>query len=145
MTERWYGCPLCGRLARTSRQLTAQGCEGKHIELMSVEEAEKALEKVRTEIVAAWHDGAFGDRRLPECLGMTDLEYARWVEGLEIRWRDREKALEGWRASRRSIGETQILRCEREYGRHSDDCAIFETEYCDCQSLPRNVLTNRRI
>lgn len=34
MNETWFGCPLCGRSARTSRELTAMGCEGKHIELV---------------------------------------------------------------------------------------------------------------
>ena len=40
MPDRWYGCPLCGRSARSSRELTAQGCEGKHVELIPAEEAE---------------------------------------------------------------------------------------------------------
>lgn len=46
MTERWVGCPLCGRSARTSRELNAAGCEGKHLELMPIEEALAALKEI---------------------------------------------------------------------------------------------------
>lgn len=36
--KRWVLCPGCERMAETSGQLTAKGCEGRHIEVMAVEE-----------------------------------------------------------------------------------------------------------
>jgi len=48
MAERWFGCPQCGRSAKTSRELTAQGCEGTHLELMPVAEIEPLVAGLRS-------------------------------------------------------------------------------------------------
>ncbi len=42
-----YGCPLCGRVAKTSAGLLEQGCEGMHEALMLVSEVEPLVEAVR--------------------------------------------------------------------------------------------------
>jgi hypothetical protein len=50
---RWYGCPLCGRCAETSRQLNAMGCEGKHVPLVMADDllrAKAEIEALQKEI-----------------------------------------------------------------------------------------------
>lgn len=37
------------------------------------------VEALREEIVAAWRAGAFGERQLHDCLGMTEEQYEQWL------------------------------------------------------------------
>lgn len=62
---RAYGCPLCGRVAKTSAELLSQGCEGKHQPLITLSDYEK-LEAIRDSVIA---------------IGEIAANQARWLEG----------------------------------------------------------------
>ena len=44
-----------------------------------VQQLEAKLEQARDEIIEAWHQGAYGERQLWDCLGMTEEEYDLYV------------------------------------------------------------------
>jgi len=49
LKTRWFLCPGCERMAPTAGELTAKGCEGRHIEVMPVEEHEEIRNSIERE------------------------------------------------------------------------------------------------
>ena len=84
-----YICPECGQQLRAAENACVGAGDTAHefadavpLEVVPADSpsSQGLTERLRDEVLEAWHAGAFGERSHLDCLHMTEEEYSAWVE-----------------------------------------------------------------